>query len=147
MTLTFDLVTWFLLAKHRLVMAKLLLNLIIQDEIMGRTRFWNTQTNKREKHSHGQGMLYMPFRPPFHGGGRRGIKTNNSAYKYHIHLAIRRDGLSQKVHKNVHQSGARACTLHVVLDKSEVRHIDYCLLIRSSLPSKGCKPTTRWNPC
>ena len=35
----------------------------MQDEVMGQTQFWNTQTNKRKNtHTHGQGKLYMPCR-------------------------------------------------------------------------------------
>ena len=34
----------------------------MHDEVIGRTRFWNTQTKNRNTHTHGQGKIYMPFR-------------------------------------------------------------------------------------
>ena len=54
-TLTFDLVTWFLFATNRLVMmiicAKLFFNPIMYGKDMARTRFWNTQSHKHT-HTH-----------------------------------------------------------------------------------------------
>ena len=60
-TLTFDLATWFLYATHRLVLiiicAKWFLNPIMDNEVMGRTRIWNTQF---VTHTHRLGKLTCP---------------------------------------------------------------------------------------
>ena len=87
-TLTFDQATRFLFATHRLVMmlicAKLFSSLTMQDEVMGRTRFWNTQTNKRkhtQTHTHIRTGVTLYALPPFHGGG---IMTNPQEGEYHL---------------------------------------------------------------
>ena len=80
-TLTFDLATWFLFATHHLVMmiicTKLFLNPTMHDEVMGRTRFWNTHTRTGK-------TLYALL--PFPGGGIKRVVV--SYWRKYVHEVL-----------------------------------------------------------